>query len=375
MTTFNTNEVNDFVQRYKAITAPTPAVPQPNPAIGGAITRQGTIDNSIGKPLPAPTVSPYADRTNAVSLLDKAKSDSLMNEEKRLAIRREADLYASQQRQARIDAINQTFAPRIKREEEEGINRLARVDALNFNRGIVGSGADTTAKSEQKGLNDKALEAIEQEKALLINDAFNTADKLATERATLLTSQRQEDADANVKLYQEQSNKAIEALKVFGGLGKTRAEIEKADPNTIKTLKETSGLSDSEIDALLATSAPVGTYQWGEAQVFGSKMVVPKIVNGKVTMEKLDLGFTPSKEIKSTTKLDNGDVLLVYNDGTYSTYDGASPTDEDAEVIEDLKMAQAALDQGADHDKVRRAFLDKFPKKGDLFLKYTKQAY
>jgi hypothetical protein len=143
----------------------------------------------------------------------------------------------------------------------------------------------------------------------------------------------------------------------------------------MKTLREVSGLSDPEIDALLATSAPVGTYQWGEAKVFGSKMVVPKIVNGKVTMEKLELGFTPEKEIKSTTKLDNGDVLLVYNDGTYSTYDGASPTDEDADVMEELRQAQGALDQGADQDKVRRLFLDKYPKKGDLFLKYTKQQF
>lgn len=240
---------------------------------------------------PPPTVStPTVDRTAGIGKLGTSQEElaKTSSEETAKKARQDAELYASQQRQARIDAINTTFAPRIARQEEEGKAQLSRVDALNFKRGVTGSGIDTTKTGEQKGLNEKAMQALEDEKSLLVNDAFQQADKLATERAALLTEQAKGAAQANVDLYKAQSEKAISTIKAFGAAGVSLQEIEKADPDTIKTLREVSGLSDAEISNLLMTSAPVGTYQWDQAYKTGNKYVVPKLMNGKITLETIE---------------------------------------------------------------------------------------
>ncbi len=93
------------------------------------------------------------------------------------------------------------------------------------------------------------------------------------------------------------------------------------DPNTYNTLKDVSGMSDSEVDAYLKTHAPTGTYEWNAAQVHGNKLVVPTVKNGVVAMSTLDLGFTPDKQVDSTVKTDSG-VYIIYKDGTTSLIGG-----------------------------------------------------
>ncbi len=285
------------------------------------------------------------DRTGAIGTLNAAKDAAAKTEEMRKAAMVEADQYAADKRQARIDAINATFAPRIDREKQEGAARMARVDALNFNRGLVGSGADTTTKGEQGGANEKSLQALEDQKLLLINDAFNSADEIAKERAALNVSNSQADAEANVKRYQDLADKALATLKLFGQTGKTLKDIESADPVTVKNLREVSGMSDAQIEALLATSAPAGTFQWDQAKYSGNKMYVPKLTNGKVTIEALDLGFTPNKKIVSTTKLDNGNVIAVFEDGTYSTIGGGTTTSGGSYTTASGKTVTAEADK------------------------------
>lgn len=247
----------------------------------------GSVYNRYGS-VPILSALPV-DRTIGIGKLgtsqeELAKASSLEAAQK---YQQEASLYAAQQRQARIDAINQMFAPRITREKEEGLARTARVEALSFKRGLVGSGAETTKLSEQRMLNEKAIQAIEDEKALLINEAFTQADKLATERAALLIEQAKGAAQANVDLYTAQAEKAIDTIKKFGASGKTLEEIKAVSPDTIQTLRDVSGLDEGEIRNLLMVSAPEGTYQWGQAYKTGNKLVVPKQVGNKITLETI----------------------------------------------------------------------------------------
>lgn len=276
-------------------------------------TGQWIAPTTTSNPAPNPTTPP---RTPGI--LDELKKQQADTEAMNRQAQQSADAYAAQMRQARIDAINTSFAPRIAREQEAGSARMSRVAALNFKGGITGSGVDTTKTGEQTQLNDKALQAIEQEKAVAINEAFGWADQLGKERATLLTKQAQEGAEAKVKYAQDKVDTALKALDTFAGLGKITSakDLMAADQNTYETLKDVSGMSDSEIDAYLKTKAPQGTYQWSQAQISGNTMYVPTIKNGVASMEKISLGFTPNKEAKSVTKTDDG-VFILYNDGTY----------------------------------------------------------
>ena len=256
------------------------------------------------------------------SLLEIAEKDAADAAASRASARQQADLYAAQQRQSRIDAINTTFAPRISRAKEEGDQRLSRVAALNFKTGTLGSGVDATRSGEQRDLNEKEVRAIEDQKAMAISEAFGWADKLATERASEIYNDSKDAAAANVDRYKSQADTAMKALDTFGAQNVTGEQLKIADPRTYETLRDVSGMSDAEIDAYLKTKAPAGTYQWSAAQVNGSTMYVPKMVNGVVTMEKVDLGYTPKPGYKTTEKLSNGQVVMIFDDGSYKTIGG-----------------------------------------------------
>lgn len=258
-------------------------------------------------------------------LLETYKEEQARIANDRTSALRQAESEAASIRQRRIDAINQTFAPRFEREAKEGEGRLSRVAALNFRSGIVGSGVDTTRVGEQKGENEKAMRALEGERSLMIQDVLKSVDQLTKERAALLTEQAREGAEANVKYAKEKVDVALNALNTFASAGNVTSakDLMSVDQDSYDTLREVSGMSDSEIDAYLKTHAAEGTYQWNASQISGSKMLVPKIVDGKVTMESLDLGpdYKADKQVQTTVKTDDG-VYIIYKDGTTTLIGG-----------------------------------------------------
>lgn len=302
--------------------------------------------------VPSPIVVPNRDP----SLLESARIEAEKAAASRADARRQADSYAAQMRQARIDAINQAYAPRIQREKEEGDARLSRVAALNLRTGTVGSGFDTTRTGEQKSLNEKALQALEAEKAQAINEAFGWADELSRQRASEIYEDTKEAANAKVTRYKEQAETALSALNIFGAQNVTADQLKTVDPKTYETLRDVSGMSDAQIDAYLKAHAPEGTYQWNAAQISGSTMYVPKIENGKIVMDKVDLGYTPGKEYKTTVKTDEG-VLVIYSDGTYdvlggSTGNGTITGFKNAEVETDIRADAVALMDSVDAGEI-----------------------
>ena len=250
--------------------------------------------------IPAPPVPPIVDRTAGVGKLGTSQEDlaSAYSAETMAKARQEADLYASNQRQARIDAINATFAPRMEATQKAGQEQLSRVDAINFKRGIVGSGADTTKIGEQKGLNAKALQAVEQEKSMLINDAFNQADKLAVERAHLKTQQGKEAALANVNLYKEQADRAIATLQSFGSANTSLEDIKQADPKTYDTLKEVSGLSDFEINNMITAANPKNKILKTEVTSDGTVINIVQKPDGTVEVQRNKTDIKPDEKIQ-----------------------------------------------------------------------------
>jgi hypothetical protein len=209
-------------------------------------------------------------------LLATAKEKANLDSKTRREIQQKADRYGASMRQARIDAINAQFAPRIAREQEEGKARLDRVAAINFNKGIVGSGVDTTKTGEQKGLNESAVQAIESEKSVYIRDAFDKSDSIAKERAKQLTEEKIADAEFSVNKYQAMADEALEALKMFGKGDASLEDIEQSDPETLRTLREVLGYSDLQLQAVIDSGAPE------------PKNVDTRVVNGHLVSSYFD---------------------------------------------------------------------------------------
>ncbi len=355
----------------------------------------------------APTAPVTTDRSGAVSAYDLAKQNALAVENSRASYSAAAETYAASQRQARIDAINTTFAPRIANQQKEGEDAMARVRAINFNRGTVGSGIDSTLIGDQNKLNDKALKGIEDEKAIAVQNAFTWADDLKVKKAEELYSTAKGAATANVDYQKGLADKATAALQIFGKGGYTADDIKRVDPAAYAALRDAVGMNDAAINLYLKTQAPEGTYNWSAAQTIGNKMMVPVVRNGKASVETVDLPFTPTKKIKDTVKTDTG-VYIIYEDGTHTNIaDGNMggggdllsvsdaktlgvpygttksqaaklkiiPAGTDGAVTKDLIDADNAIGAGASLDAARKLFLNMHPDKGNLFLQYFKQQY
>lgn len=337
---------------YNNLTTPRTA---PGSATDAA--RQQAIDLAMISPktAPAPTATPTTAPARTPSLYEKALSDrtaATKSYEDALAT---ASTYAAQQRQARIDAINTAFAPRIQREEKAGADRMQRVKALTFKSGITGSGADTTKLGEQSNLNSKALQDIEASKAMAIQEAFDKADALAVSMANQTYDRSSKTAEANVAEAKYKVDSAMEILKSFGTAGvKTAQDLLNADKSTYDNLKKTTGMSDSEVDTYLKINAPKGTYQWDQAKFNGNKMYVPTIKNGVPAMEEVTLNFTPTKEVQGVTKTDTG-VFVLYKDGTYQTVgipgNEKKPTPADIKVFVNQQMATPEFKKLTDEQK------------------------
>jgi hypothetical protein len=317
-----TSIYNGQTQEQQFNTAYNLLTPQEKATYDAANPRPTPTPTSAPTPTPAPTQTP----PRTPGLLDDAERIAAEAKASREAEMRKAEAWAAQQRQIRIDGINQAFAPRIEREKEEGQARLSRVAALNFRSGTIGSGVDTTRTGEQKGLNEKAVQGIEAQKAVAIQEVFDKVDALAKDRAESAYKAATESADAQVTRYKQQTQTAMDALKVFGNQGVDAKSLKDVDPNTYATLRDVSGMTDAAIDNYLKSQAPQGTYVWDQAQVQGTKMMVPKVVNGKVTMDTLDLGYTPSPKFKEAIKTDAG-VLMINTDGTYDIVQGTGSND------------------------------------------------
>lgn len=298
----------------------------PRTASGSAETaaKQQAIDLAMISPkiTSTPTSAPAPATTVArnpsayeKALADRTAATKTYEEQKTVA-----DIYAANQRQARIDAINTAFAPRIRREEKAGEERIQRVKSLAFKGGITGSGIDTTKIGDQTKLNEAALRDIEAAKATAIQEAFDKADSLAASMAEGAFNRSLKSAEANVEEQKNRLNTAMESLKLFsaGGGVKSASDLRNSDPMTYDNLRSASGMSDAEIDTYLKVNAPKGTYEWNQAKFSGNKMYVPTIKNGVPSMEEIDLNFTPDREVEGVTKTDTG-VFILYKDGTYKT--------------------------------------------------------
>lgn len=319
----NTPEFNAAVNRTLSGTTYT------GPAYGSTSTTPLNTPATIPTTIPTMTPTPVINRSQSVyqQSLDAQANvansyEDLLNQSKQ---------YQAQQRQARIDAINQTFAPRISREKEAGAERMERMAILNTKLGVRDSGLDTQRSGGQQKLNEKALQDIEDTKSMAIQAAFDKADELALKETEIQYGMSVKGAEANVAATKNRYDDALKTLSTFSKAGNITSsqDLRNVDPNTYQTLKNVSGMSDPEIDAYLKVNAPEGTFQWSAAQVHGSKLVVPKMVNGKVTMETLDMGFTPvdPKDI-DIQKSDSGIYLIDKSTGTWKLIPGSAGTSD-----------------------------------------------
>lgn len=286
-----------------------------------------------------------------------------------------------------IDSINAQFQKTLAAQGEvnEGLN--ARVKALNIGAGLGGSDFGSAAAAKQEKKNQGAIDLIEAEKAAKINEILTGVDSRASEeyraRREEYIKSLGDDLDRLREAKNEDRTRAKESIAGLASAGVSIDKLKSTDPDTYKTLLEEYGGSQIDLESAWNAALPDDQKVKYETQIIrgsnGNAVVLRYGVNprtGTIDKKEYDLGSSyDDYKGADMTETADGVIYRKNKDGTLTPLTSKKEDTEDAEVTKELQDAQEAIDAGADKDAVRRMFLDKYPKKGDLFLKYTKQEY
>lgn len=319
--------------------------------VGGGRLMERTPSTTPVAPVTSTPAPASIDRTPVISPYQQSLENAATVAASRADLLKQNQQYAATQRQSRIDAINTTFAPRIAREKEEGDARMSRIAALNFRSGIIGSGADTTKTGEQKVLNEKSLQALEDQKAMAIQGAFDKADELARQLTEDDYSSAKESANANIAVQKNRLDNAKEVIKSFGAASTTLKNLKIADPKTYENLLST-GMSDFEISNLLTANNPEAEVL--KTEVVGNKVLTVTKIGNKTFVETHETDIQPQEEFKSVdgvgygvTTGSDGNLILRRLTSNKKSSDEESPSSF-------IDIMQQSIDAGATPEQAAR---------------------
>lgn len=307
--------------------------------------------------------------------------------------------------QRQLDAIDATFASKLSDEAVRATGRLGQGRSINARSGLLDSSFGNQRTGAIEDVNKQARDAIIAEREATKATVFDKAAQRALDLIKNETDAALKNADTYIDYLKGKQQDARNDLSALFKSGISLAEL---STDEYSRLLEQTGYTPTQAHAMEVLNKPQASVL--TSFTVGNKyyVVTQDPITGERKTDTLDLGFNVPAEYKSQ-KLDDGtivffpdkfdpnkpikDQLITYGvqsdaykldiaqknanlSKTYAEIDKLKASgDEDPVVISDLQGAAAAIAAGADPDKVRQRFLDNHPKKGDLYLKYTKQAY
>lgn len=380
-------------------TPTTPTAPVVNPSdvaqptdVGRFVRTPGTYDNAI------------QDTTNGLNNYFMNEKAPRSYEEIRQAKKDEA--------QRAADLITSQFNIALSSENKAGAARNDRTRALNVGAGLGGSDfASAAADKTEKG-NKEQVDLMTAEKNAKVNELLNGVDDRASEAYATERKAALENLtgrlDLQTKMRDQERAKAKESITGLAGSGVSLERLKSAEPGAYQTLLKEYGGSPVDLETAYNAALPDNMKVKYEQQIIrgenGNATVLRYGVDprtGSVTKTMYDLGtdYNSMKDIKPIEA--DGRLYGQNADGTLKPLtdisektlseirknDASATADyalahqrsvtqgEDPEIVSELQDAQDAIANGADSEAVRRRFMDKYPKKANLFLQYTKQAY
>lgn len=294
--------------------------------------------------------------------------------------------------QEQIDAIKNTYTGLISAENVRGTGRLGSARAAAARSGTLGQDFGLAEKSNVEQLNAEQVKALQNERDTTIAGILGKIDSEAYTRAQNAKVEAAGNSDKYLAYLKESRDQSRnDALT----LAKSGASLTQLSDEQYKKLLDTTGYTPEQLQGLFTINKPQDQVLTSFTQGNQYIVVTQDPITKQRKTEKVDLGFTVPTEWKDS-KLDDGSILFynpknpkdqqIYHPANVSLdYTEKSlriqklrqelAAGEPTAVTTDLQDAATAISQGADADKVRQRFLDKHPQKGDLYLKYTKQAY
>lgn len=227
--------------------------------------------------------------------------------------------------QARIDAINGVYNNLVAGQEVTNQNNAGRTRAVDARSGLLGSDFGNAQAATTDALGQKAIGAINAERASKIDAVYQNIDALANQQIAAAKQEAVGKADAYQKYLTQAQTKAENSLTQLGASGTSYDTLKSENPQALQTLKDNTGLSDFEIALKLNASAPAAAKINWQNKIVGDNLVVygvnPLTGKSEVHSTPLPAGTNPNTIHFST----DGTIWSESPDGKTATQIGGSP--------------------------------------------------
>ena len=331
---------NSTVRRYTRATGrmdySNPAYPQGIRIAIDPTTGEDIPTSPLGTPTGGAPVT-YASEALRIAA-EKAKSPLVTDE---ATIRQQM----RERVQEQIDAIKNTYAGLISKENIAGMGRLGETRAIGARSGILGQDFGTAQMEKTTQLNEAQVKALENERDVTIGGILTKIDSEAYTRAQNALATADKNSQEYLTALKANQDTSIADATL---LAKSGADLSKLTDEQYKKLLTSSGYTDEQMKALFIVNKPEDKVV--TSGTVGNKyyVVTKDPITGAKKSETIDLGFIVPVEWKEQ-KLDNGSILFynpknpkeqqIYNVGTSGGGKGLSATD-----IKNLNAGGVATD-------------------------------
>lgn len=171
---------------------------------------------NTGNQTPAQVFKPFIPPIAENSELDDARELRLAQARKDANIVVDEDAIRAQTLasfQAEIDAINQLFAEKIRRERVRGANRLGQGGAIQARRGLLGSSFGQALDRRIGDENEEIVQGIEAEKSAKISAILNQVRSTASEEIKAKRKAKAEGLDSFIQYLGEATERKVANAK------------------------------------------------------------------------------------------------------------------------------------------------------------------
>jgi hypothetical protein len=254
--------------------------------------------------------------------------------------------------QARIDAVELAYQDILRNQGRANEANAGATRAVNARSGLIGSDFGNANDMNQRNAGNKAIEAIQAERAAKVNDIISQIDSIATKEIEAKKQEAIGNADAYSKYLDEAQGKAKEYIKGLGAAGMSLDQLKEKAPDQLAALLKNSGMDEFSLNlALNAARKPAEKIDW-KTDIKGNNIIAYGLdpVNGQMVYQTKAL---PAEAQGNDVKILGDEIWSVSPDGKTATKIGAATKEEKPQTKVVKNVAYTSFDGGKTWEKAK----------------------
>lgn len=222
------------------------------------------------------------------------------------------------EQQAKIDAVNAVYDDMVRNQRVTNEGNQGAVRAINARSGLIGSDFGAANDSNQRAAGDQAIGAINREREARVTSILAEVDRLSDGKIEAERARLQGENDRYQEYLEKAQTQSKELIKNLGANGMGFDELREKNPNGLKSLLESTGLSEFELALQMNASKKTAERIEWKMERKGNLLIASGVnpVTGKIEYHT----ETVPSELGDSANLD----AITTNDGVY-VYDKDNP--------------------------------------------------